>query len=104
MDAFEKKYGYREDEKVKAFHRSRRMFCIKDGVLHIAPARVQYSHATWFANEGWITPQDDSLMKTVIRGIVDKKGNIYFYTGYDFKVNQQTQKELMKKLMELKKD
>ena len=45
---FEKKYGIKENEKIIAFHKSRRMFCIYQNRLFIAEPNVPYSHATWF--------------------------------------------------------
>ena len=50
----EKKYGIVEDDSVKEFHRSWRMFCIYEGRLCIARANLPYSHYTWFENEGWL--------------------------------------------------
>lgn len=103
MDAFEKKYGIKEDAKVKSFHSNRRMFAVVDGKLHVAPEGVDYSHATWFEKEGWITVNEDGRMDTVTRGFVDGKGDIYFYVGYDFVVTQECEKEFFTHLAELKK-
>ena len=101
MDAFEKKYGINEDEDVKKFHRSRRMFCIIDNELHIAEPDLPYSHATWFEEEGWITADDDNLINEIVRGIVDGKGDVYFYTGYDFDINDQIESEFFPHLKNL---
>lgn len=100
MNKFEKKYGIKEDEKVKAFHRSRRMFCIKDDQLFIAKRNVNYSHAAWFEKEGW----DENLMNDSVRGIVDKDGNIHFYWGYDFNVDKKSEKIFFNHLHELVKE
>tara|TARA_Y100000310_G_C20029371_1_gene511080 strand:+ start:49 stop:465 length:417 start_codon:yes stop_codon:yes gene_type:complete len=105
MNKFEKKYGFKENEKTRAFHKSRRMFCIYKNKLHLAKPNLLYSHATWFEKEGWISEEKDSLMESIIRGMVDSKGDIYFYVGYDFKINNEAKfifflhlKELVKKL------
>lgn len=105
MDEYEKKYGFKEDEKTKAFHRSRRMFCIYQNKLFIAEPNLPYSHAVWFEKEGWISRENDELMDKIIRGIVNNNGDIYFYVGYNFDINKEIEsiffyhlKELVKKL------
>ena len=89
MDEFEKKYGFEEDEKTIAFHKSRRMFCIYQTKLFIAEPNLPYSHAVWFEKEGWISRKKDELMDSIIRGIVDNNKNIYFYIGYNFEINKE---------------
>ena len=89
MDEFEKGYGFKEGAKTIAFHKSRRMFCIYQNKLLIAKPNLPYSHAVWFEKEGWISRQDDELMSSLVRGIVDDKGDVYFYVGYDFEVNEE---------------
>ncbi|MFC1682526.1 hypothetical protein ACFL0X_02830 [Nanoarchaeota archaeon] len=103
MDEFEKKYGFKEDEKTIAFHKSRRMFCIYENKLFIAEPNLPYSHAVWFEKEGWISRKKDDLMDSLVRGIVDSNGDIYFYIRYDFEINGESiffshLKELVKKL------
>lgn len=71
MDKFEKKYGIKEDEKVKVFHRSRRMFCIYKNKLFIAKPNLPYSHAVWFSKEGWMSDEKDDLMNNIVRGTID---------------------------------
>ncbi|MDP2091179.1 MAG: hypothetical protein Q8K30_06310 [Candidatus Gracilibacteria bacterium] len=92
MDKFEHKYGIIEDEKVKAFHKSRRMFCIYKNELFVADSNSPYSHASWFEREGWMTKEKDELINKITRGIIDNKGNIYFYIGYDFRINDDIEK------------
>ncbi len=100
MGKFEKKYGVNEDEKIKDFHLSRRMFCIKDNQLLIAKSNVNYSHAVWFEKEGW----NEKLMNDSVRGIIDKEGNIHFYFGYDFDVDEKSEKIFFDHLPELVKE
>ncbi|MDD5342033.1 MAG: hypothetical protein PHI73_01740 [Patescibacteria group bacterium] len=105
MDSFGQKYGIKEDDKVKDYHRSRRMFCIYQGKLYIADQNLSYSHATWFEKEGWTANERDGLMDKITRGIIDDQGDIYFYAGFDFRVNDEIEsiffahlKELVEKL------
>lgn len=100
MDKFEKKYGIKEDEKIKAFHRSRRMFCIYKDKLFIAKPNLPYSHAVWFSKEGWVENKKDDPMNNAVRGII-KNGDIYFYVGYDFDVSREAELIFFKHLKEL---
>lgn len=101
MDKFEQKYGFKEDSKVENFHQSRRMFCFYQGKLYVADANLPYSHATWFEKEGWMTKEEDGLMNEMTRGIVDSKGDVYFYIGYDFNVNDDIEAIFFSHIKEL---
>lgn len=101
MDEFEKKYGFKEDEKTISFHKSRRMFCIYENNLFIAEADLPYSHAVWFEKEGWISRKKDALIDSIVRGIVDDKRDIYFYIGYDFEINKESESIFFSHLKEL---
>lgn len=91
MDAFEQKYGIQEDDETEAFHRSRRMFCIYQDRLVIAEPNQPYSHAAWFEKGGWMSSEEDGLMDDIPRGIIDENGDVYFYVGYDFEINEKTE-------------
>jgi len=94
MDIYDKKYGIdSSDSSIKLFHVSRRMFAIKENKLFLAPENVDYSHAKWFEIKGWISPEDDSLMDTITRGYFDSTG-IYFYKGYDFRIDKISKEEM----------
>jgi len=101
MDKFEQKYGIEEDEETQNFHRSRRMFCVIDNVLYLADQNLPCSHAVWFEKEGWMTKDNDGIMKEITRGIVDDKGDVYFYVGYDFSLDEKTQNTFFSHLKEL---
>jgi hypothetical protein len=110
MNFFEKQYGIKEDETIKKFHKSRRMFCIYKNELFIAKPNLDYSHAVWFEKEGWISKEKDILMDKIVRGIVNKEENIYFYVGYEFQVNDKAESiffshlEALIKKLEIKDD
>ena len=76
-------------EKVKVFHRSRRMFCIYQDKLHVARPNLPYSHTVWLEKEEWVSKENNELIKEMIKGFVNPNGDVYFYTGYDFKVNSK---------------
>lgn len=88
MNPFEKKYNIIENEETKKYHLNRRMFCIINNRLYIAEPNLPYSHAVWFEKQGWINEDDDSLMQTGVRGIINN-GDIYFYSDYDFIINKK---------------
>ena len=101
MNGIQKRYGFKEDKKTEEFHKNRRMFCIRNNELIIAKPNLPYSHAEWFEKEGWITEDDESFMNEGVRGYVDNKGNIYFYTGYDFRINKEIEDIFLKNLSNL---
>ena len=78
MNKYDQKYGTKDDEKTAKFHKSRRMFCIKNNKLYTAKAKLSYSHAVWFEKEGWISASNDRFMKENVRGVVFKDGEIRF--------------------------
>ncbi|MDP3026923.1 MAG: hypothetical protein Q8N63_04390 [Nanoarchaeota archaeon] len=104
MDEFEKKYGIEEGEKIRDFHRSRRMFYIYQDKLFIAELNLPYSHAVWFEKEGLISREKDELFNEITRGIIDSKGDIYFYAGYDFRINKEAEFAFFSHLEELVKE
>lgn len=101
MTDYQKRYGNTEDEEVEKFHKSRRMFCIKDGELHIAKPDVPYSHAVWFEKEGWMNEDGDSFMDETARGVVYGDGEIRFYVDYDFQITSEAESEFFEHLGEL---
>jgi len=101
MNEFEKKYGIKEDERTKAFHRSRRMFCVYDDKLFIGDEGSEDSHAKWISKEGFTPLKGGELVDEIVRGIVDHEGNIRFYIGYDFEVNDEVEVIFFKHLKEL---
>lgn len=101
MGGYEEKYGLEENANAEAFHRSRRMFCIKGGKLLIAAPNLPFSHAGWFEKEGWMDEAPDKFMDETVRGAVDEKGDVYFYAGYDFRVDAKIERIFFPHLREL---
>jgi len=65
------------------FHRARRMFCVRNGKLTVAPEGTTMSHLEWFEAEGWITKDNArEFMDSTIRGIfLPARHALFFYTG-----------------------
>lgn len=102
MADFDKQYGFSTDETAREFHKKRRMFVINDGELIIAPEGSDLSHAEWFKQLGFISEEDTSLMEKLVRGYVNQKGDIYFYTGFDFRITPEVEQEFFNHLANLK--
>ena len=75
------------------------MFCIKDNKLLIAPIGSELSHNEWLLAEGLIESPND--MAELTRGVVSADGDVYFYVGFDFDVNEKAEKEFFEFLPEL---
>ena len=68
------------------FHRVRRMFCIRNGKITVAPEGTAMSHLEWFETEGWITKDNvQEVMDSTIRGIfLPARHALFFYKGMGF--------------------
>ncbi|MEK9196314.1 MAG: hypothetical protein AAB914_03015 [Patescibacteria group bacterium] len=100
MNFFENKYGRKEDDKIKQYHKSRRMFAINNGQVYAADMDVDYSHAEWFKKLGWIDETNDNLIDEVTRGSLEPAG-LWFYKGYNFVIDGETEKDMMLHLNEI---
>ena len=67
------------------FHRARRMFCLKDGEVRIAPEGTAMSHLEWFEAEGWVGGNARQFMTTTVRGaFVPGRRALFLYRGLGF--------------------
>ena len=68
------------------FHRARRMFCIRNGKVTVAPEETTMSHLEWFEAEGWITDDNaQEFMDSTTRGIfLPARQALFFYKGVGF--------------------
>lgn len=101
MGKYDKKFGFEEDDSTADFHRSRRMFVIKDDELVIAEPNLSFSHPQWFEHEGWMNESNDEIMELCVRGAVLSDGEVRFYIGWDFTISQKAEDLFMLKLGEL---
>jgi hypothetical protein len=101
MGKYEEKYGVKENAQIGAFHKKRRMFCIKGGKLFLAAPNLGCSHADWFEQEGWMDEAPGRFMEETVRGAVDEKGDVYFYAGYYFRVDAKIESIFLSHLGEL---
>jgi hypothetical protein len=77
------------------FHRARRMFCIRNGKLTVAPEGTAMSHLEWFETEGWITKESArEFMDSTIRGIfLPARHALFFYRGVGFLFDAAVEEE-----------
>lgn len=80
------------------FHKTRRMFCIHNGKILLAPENSPLSHSEWFAKLGLDVQK---AIKESVRGFVDERG-LFFYKGEDFNIDPKTEKTFFKYLPKLK--
>ena len=68
------------------FHRARRMFCIRNSKVVVAPEGTAMSHLEWFEAEGWITEDNSrAFMDSTIRGVfLPARHALFFYKGAGF--------------------
>ena len=68
------------------FRRARRMFCIRNGKLTVAPKGTAMSHLEWFEAEGWISRRNvQDFLNSTIRGIfLPARHALFFYRGVGF--------------------
>ena len=68
------------------FHRARRMFCIRNGELRVAPEGTTMSHLEWFEAEGWIGKDSlERFMNSTVRGIfLPARSALFFYKSVGF--------------------
>jgi hypothetical protein len=85
-----------------AFHRARRMFCLKGGRVELAPEGTAMSHLEWFEAEGWITGNAEAFMTTTIRGAyIPARRALFLYRGLGFSYDDELIDEARRRAAEL---
>ena len=86
------------------FHRARRMFCMRNGTITVAPEGTVMSHLEWFEAEGWITKGNvQEFMDSTIRGIfLPARDALFFYKGIGFFFDASVVKEASRWAKELR--
>lgn len=73
----------------KEYHRNRRMFFLIDDNLIIAPANSEKSHYDWLIEQYWPEEKAIEFIRTGLRGVLNPDGNIRFYTGENWDINEE---------------
>mgnify|MGYP001806601676 FL=1 len=85
----------------KEYHKARRMFFLIDEKLVIAENGSEYSHFEWLKKQGCSDEKVKNFIKTELRGVLNPDGNLRFYVGEDFEVNEKIEKDFFRILPEL---
>lgn len=85
----------------KEYHKNRRMFFWIDNKLVIPEAESDKSHYEWLIVNGYSQQEAENIIKTVLRGVVNPDGNIRFYIGENWDINEEIEKKFFEILPEL---
>ena len=84
------------------FHKSRKMFVIKDDEIVVAPPNVAYSHLEWFEEEGWVDHQNTMDFFENVRGFYLASENaLYAYVGLGFFSDSNVERVIREELPRL---
>lgn len=86
------------------FHRSRIMFCLKDGKVKAGSSGSALSHIEWFESEGWVTEENaEAFLEKNIRGFyLPDRNELYCYKGAGFYFDGGVLAKLMENIGKLK--
>jgi ABC-type oligopeptide transport system substrate-binding subunit len=79
--------------KEKEYHQQRRMFFIIDNNLVIAPRGQIKSHLEWLIDQYWPEEKAKEFIRTGLRGTVEGNGNIKFFTGENWEINEEIEQK-----------
>jgi hypothetical protein len=90
--------------KEKEYHKARRMFFLINNELIIPESGSDKSHLEWLIENGYTKDKAENIIETVLRGVVNPDGNIRFFIGKDWGINEEIEKkffEILPKLFEI---
>lgn len=109
----------RGSTKDRKFHRSRLMFCIRNGKIEVGPTNTPDSHIEWFEKEGWIpktwmpgelepreleTEEVEEFLNNNVRGCyVPSENTLYCYKGAGVWFEKKDIDLIKDRLLDLKK-
>jgi hypothetical protein len=96
-----KSIQFEESEQIKQFHLSRTAFIIVDDKLMVDDKSSDLSHLQWLLSLSYTEDEADSIILNNARGYYHPEQGLYFYTGYDYQINQQTIDQFFKFLPEI---
>jgi len=83
------------------YHKARRMFFLIDKKLVIVESGSEKSHFEWLKGQGYSDKKAKEIIGNNLRGVLNPDGNLRFYIGEDFKINEKIEKEFFEILPEL---
>lgn len=88
-------------DKEKEYYRQRRIFFKINENLVLGEKGFEGSHYDWLKNQGWTEQKTKEFIKNELRGTVDPDGNIKFFTGENWEINEKIEKDFFEILPEL---
>lgn len=85
------------------YHRTRRMFFLINGKLVIPEVGSSKSHKEWLESNGYLPDEAQKIIDTELRGALNPDGNIRFYVGENWEINENIEEKFFKILPELVK-
>jgi hypothetical protein len=85
----------------KQYHKLRRMFFLIDGKLVLPEKNCPKSHKEWLETNKYTKEEVQRIINTQLRGVLNPDGNIRFYVGENWEINQDIEKKFFEILPEL---
>jgi len=85
----------------REYHRNRRMFFWIDDKLVIPEKGSDKSHIEWLIANGWTPEEAEKVIETVLRGVVNPDGNIRFFVGKEWEINEEIEKKFFEILSDI---
>lgn len=85
----------------REYHKQRRMFFWIDNQLVIPEAGSDKSHIEWLMANGRTKEEAENIIETVLRGVINPDGNVRFFIGKDWEIDNEIEKKFFEILPEL---
>ncbi len=87
--------------KEKAYHQARRMFFMIDKKLVLADRGYGGCHFDWLLDFGFSENKAKDFIEKELRGVIDPTGDIKFFTGENWEINEKIEKDFFEIFSEL---
>ena len=87
----------------KKYHKKRRMFFLINNELVLPESGSDKSHMEWLLSQGKTISEAKNIIDNNLRGAVNPDGNIRFYIGENWEINEEIEKkffEILPKIVE----
>ncbi|MPM23364.1 hypothetical protein SDC9_69836 [bioreactor metagenome] len=88
----------------KEYHKKRRMFFLINNELVLPESGSDKSHMEWLLSQGKTINEAKNIIDNNLRGVVNPDGNIRFYIGENWEINEEIEKkffEILPKIVEI---
>jgi isopentenyl-diphosphate delta-isomerase len=91
------------NENEKKYHQQRRMFFLIDKKLVVVKKGVSLCHFDWLVSQGWTKKDAEKFISKELRGVIDPDGNLKFFVGKKWELNEEIEKKFFEIFPELVK-